>query len=195
MPRYVDHDARRTEIARAVCELIAERGIEAATLRETAARAGVSMGAVQRAFSKDGMLRFTLDHISTQIKQRATERIEASGAPGSARVLLTVTLQELAIADPEQCAAARVWLAFLAHATTHAEYAEAIRTAHRETLELIIWLIEYGRGIGEFRDDVDPEPTARGLHALIDGFTQHAALGHAVGIRELIEHAVRPLCP
>ncbi|MBL1079160.1 TetR/AcrR family transcriptional regulator [Nocardia sp. 2] len=195
MPRQVDHDARRSEIARAVCELIAERGIEAATLRETADRAGVSMGAVQRAFSKDGMLRCALDHLSAQIKQRATARIETSPEPKSARTLLTVTLQELVFADPDQRVAARVWLAFVSHAATRAEFAEVIRTALADTLDLIVWLLEFGRSTGEIRDDVVIAPTARRLQLLVDGLTQHVVLGHttAAAAHAEVDAAVREL--
>ncbi|WP_067541131.1 TetR/AcrR family transcriptional regulator [Nocardia crassostreae] len=195
MPRQVDHDARRTAIAQAVCELIAERGIEGATLRETADRAGVSMGAVQRAFPKDGMLRFALDHIAAQLKERADARVAASGAPKSARTLLTVVLEALVLADGDQQIAARVWLAFLAHSATRADFAEVIRIALRDTHGLIVWLLEYGRGSGEFRDDVEAAPTARALQALADGLTQHIVVGHVTvaETRDLIERAVRPL--
>lgn len=192
MPRQVDHDARRSTIAEAVCELIAERGIGAATLRETADRAGVSMGAVQRAFSKDGMLRCALDHIAGQIKQRADARIAASPEPESARMLLTVTLQELVLADQ---VAARVWLAFLAHAATRTEFADVIRTALRDTLALIVWLLEYGQGTGEIRDDIEAPRAALALQALVDGLTQHVVLGHSsaeTAYRE-IDAAVREL--
>ncbi|MGK5632559.1 TetR family transcriptional regulator, partial [Streptomyces sp. URMC 123] len=48
MPRQIDHEERRRLIADAVCALADRRGLEGVTLRDVAAEAGVSMGAVQR---------------------------------------------------------------------------------------------------------------------------------------------------
>jgi TetR/AcrR family transcriptional regulator, transcriptional repressor of bet genes len=47
MPKQVDHEERRQEIAAAVVRLVTTRGIETASLRTVASEAGVSMGAVQ----------------------------------------------------------------------------------------------------------------------------------------------------
>lgn len=46
MPKQVDHDERRREIATAVLRLVTTGGVEAASLRTVAGEAGVSMGAV-----------------------------------------------------------------------------------------------------------------------------------------------------
>lgn len=190
MPRHVDHDARRRQIAEAVCELIAERGIEGVTLRDVAARAGVSMGAVQRAFPKDGMLGFALDHIVAQAHQRAADRIEQAGLTESARALLVVCLQELALAGPGQRTQAVVWLTFAAQAAVREQLAGVLRDYYDKGLGLLVWLIEHGQLIGEIRADIDAGEQARVLHALADGLTQHIALGLAdsADARRLIDH-------
>ena len=81
MPRQVDHVSRRRLIAEAVCHLADERGLEGVTLRDVAARAQVSMGAVQRCFrTKEEMLVFALGHISERIRERVQARLVRSPA-------------------------------------------------------------------------------------------------------------------
>lgn len=179
MPKQIDHAARRRQIAEAVCELIAERGIEAVTLRDVAAHAGVSMGAVQRAFPKQGMLDFALEHIIADARERGTRRIESSETPSSAKTLLTISLQEIASAGPDQRAQATVWLTFVAQAGAREQFASTIRANHEKVLDLLEWLIKYGQRTGEIRDDVDAREEAHTLQALTDGLTQHIVLGHA----------------
>jgi len=195
MPRQIDHDARRRQIAEAVCELIAEHGIEAVTLRDVAARAGVSMGAVQRAFPKDGMVGFALDHIVAQAHQRAASRIEDSGAAESARALLVISMQEMALAGPGQRAQAVVWLTFTAQAAVREQLAGLIRDHHDKGLGLLVWLIQHGQRTGEIHSDADAHEEARVLHALADGLTQHIALGLTTpaDARRLIDYHTRHL--
>ncbi|WP_158886700.1 TetR/AcrR family transcriptional regulator [Amycolatopsis anabasis] len=192
MPRQVDHDARRQRIADAVCELIAERGIEAATLRDVADRAGVSMGAVQRSFPKDGMLRFALEHIIARTTERARSRIDGSD---HARDLLRITVHEMTLA--ESPAEARVWLTFVAQAGVRDEFAAVLREQHAKALELLEWLIAYGQHAGHIRAEIDPAPEARALQAMADGLTQHVVLGHTTPAeaRALIDRATSGFWP
>lgn len=179
MPRQVDHDARRHQIAEAVCALIAERGIEAVTLREVAARAGVSMGAVQRSFPKDGMLLFALEHVVSEAEQGGQRRVEQSGSRESARTLLMATLEQMTLAEDEHGVRARVWLTFAAQASVQEELARILRTHSAKGLDLLVWLIEYGQRTGEIRPDLNVRREARMLQTLVDGITVHAALGQA----------------
>ncbi|MFI1829837.1 TetR/AcrR family transcriptional regulator, partial [Streptomyces sp. NPDC020412] len=70
------------------CRLADERGLEGVTLRDVAARAQVSMGAVQRCFStKDEMLAFTLDHVGERIGERVRARVVRAPAQSAASAL------------------------------------------------------------------------------------------------------------
>ena len=53
MPRIVDHAERRAAIARSAALAIAELGLEQATMREIAARSGVSKGIVAHYFARE----------------------------------------------------------------------------------------------------------------------------------------------
>lgn len=71
MPKIVDHDERRAYIARVSAEIIAEQGLEQATLREIAARSGVSKGIVEHYFAnKDDVIAAALDWVNTRYLRR-----------------------------------------------------------------------------------------------------------------------------
>ena len=56
-PAPVDHDERRARLTEVLLDVVAEGGLEAATIRTVAAAAGVSIGTVQHYFkTKDDML-------------------------------------------------------------------------------------------------------------------------------------------
>lgn len=75
VPKVVDHDQRREELARAVWAVIARAGVEGATVRAVAAEAGWSMGALRYYFAtQDGLLRFALE----VMLRRTPERLRSS---------------------------------------------------------------------------------------------------------------------
>lgn len=179
MPRQVDYEDRRRRIAEAVCTLIARSGMEAASLRDVAAQANVSMGAVQRCFrTKEDMLLFALEHISQHVSGRANQRIAATSTPQAASTLLSHTLAELALLDEQAKTQAHVWLAFVAHAPASEKLAAVLRDTYTKLHDLIAWLIRYGQDTREFPQNLDPDGEANTLLALADGLTVHVLAGH-----------------
>ncbi|MEU5689113.1 TetR family transcriptional regulator [Streptomyces venezuelae] len=198
MPKQVDYEDRRSRIAQAVCRLIARSGMEAVSLRDVAAEAGVSMGAVQRCFrTKDEMLLFALEDISDRIGDRARARIEASGTPESALTLLDRTLSALALLEPEDRTEAQVWGAFVAQAAVSEELAAVLRDTYAKLHDLLAWLLDYGRTTGELRPDLDARSQARLLLALTEGLTSQVLVGHESpeGARELLRDYAQNLRP
>ncbi|RSN61424.1 TetR family transcriptional regulator [Amycolatopsis sp. WAC 04182] len=64
MPKRVDHQERRREIAEALFRIAAAQGLQAVTLRAVAAEAGISMNLVQYYFpTKEEMLRFAWQRV------------------------------------------------------------------------------------------------------------------------------------
>ncbi|WP_031508775.1 TetR/AcrR family transcriptional regulator [Streptomyces megasporus] len=171
MPRRIDHDGRRRRIADAVCLLADERGLEGVTLRDVAARAEVSMGAVQRCFrTKEEVLVFALAHVGERITDRVRARLAASPAR-SARTSLRHTLAEVSLLAEEHRAEARVWLAFVAQAAVTPALATVVRGSYDELRALLVRLI------AEAVDPPHPEREADALLALADGLTTHVLIG------------------
>ncbi|MFH8366531.1 TetR/AcrR family transcriptional regulator [Streptomyces sp. NPDC018031] len=172
MPKQVDHEERRRLIAEAVCGLADTHGLEGVTLRDVAARAGVSMGAVQRCFrTKEEMLAFALGHIGERVAGRARARITGSPAQ-SAGTALAHTVTEVSLLADEHRAEARVWLAFIAQAAVSPGLAEIIRRNYAALQDVFTRLVAEAAG----RPDADRE--ARALLALADGLTTHVLIGH-----------------
>lgn len=88
MPKQVDYGSRRRRIAEAVCLLADEQGPEGVSMRDVAARAQVSLGAVQRCFrTKEGMLLFAVEHVGERVTERVRARIAAGPAQSAATAL------------------------------------------------------------------------------------------------------------
>ncbi|MFJ6425804.1 TetR/AcrR family transcriptional regulator [Streptomyces hydrogenans] len=187
MPKQVDHVSRRRLIAEAVCHLADEHGLEGVTLRDVAARAQVSMGAVQRCFrTKEEMLVFTLGHIGERIGERVRARLVRSPAQ-SAGTALGHAATEISLLREEHRAEARVWLAFVAQAAVNEALATTLRASYAPLQETFTRLIaeaadaEAGSGSDAGADRaalVDPRREARTLLALVDGLTTHVLIGH-----------------
>ena len=80
MPAQVDHDERRRELADVAIELIAEAGLDGASVRKIAARAGYSTVVVAHYFrNKEELLRQAFEHT---IEQTARQ-IDAAMAGGA----------------------------------------------------------------------------------------------------------------
>ncbi|MEO3766455.1 TetR/AcrR family transcriptional regulator [Streptomyces sp. B8F3] len=178
MPRQVDHVSRRRTIAEAVCRLAGERGLEGVTLRDVAARAEVSMGAVQRCFrTKEEMLVFALGYVSERVGERVRARLVRSPAQ-SAGTALGHAAAEVSLLGDENRAEARVWLAFVAQAAVSDALAGTLRANYAGVHEVFVRLLaEAGEDAG--RDvPLDPQREARALLALADGLTVHVLVGH-----------------
>ena len=161
MPKQVDYDSRRRQIAEAVCLLADEHGPEGVSMRDVAARAQVSLGAVQRCFrTKEEMLLFAVEHVGERVRARLT----ADSSLGQA-------IDEIALLREEHRAEARIWLAFVAQAAVKEPLARPLRTSYAALHDLLVRLAT-GSGLA------DPPAAARALLALADGLTTHVVIGH-----------------
>ncbi|WP_051710934.1 TetR/AcrR family transcriptional regulator [Streptomyces sp. NRRL S-350] len=177
MPRQVDHEERRHRIAEAVCLLADEHGLEGVTLRDVAARAQVSMGAVQRCFrSKEEMLVFTLGNIGERITERARARLIRSPAQ-SAATALGHAVAEVALLREEHHAEARVWLAFIAQAVVSEPLADTLKANYAALHETFTRLIREAGESARRTAPIDPQREAHTLLALADGLTTHVLIG------------------
>src|SRR4030081_2122253 len=117
MPKQVDHEARRQQLAEAGCRLAGSQGLEAVSLRHVAAEAGVSMGQVQHYFTtKDEMLLFAFHTLSARVARRLAAPVQALVQPPSTRALLRALLVAMVSTDDEGRTEAPLWVAFVARA-------------------------------------------------------------------------------
>ena len=173
MPKVVDHAARRAELAAAVWSITADRGLGAASLREVAAEAGWSLGALRHYFaSRDELLRFAFGVAAERGRERIV-RAATSGAP--TRAGLRRSLEEMLPLDAERATECRVWLAFVVGADLASALAAERERAYAELLDELARQLD-----GLTRFGHSPERTARLLWAAVEGIALQGVAAPAV---------------
>jgi len=106
VPKRVDHEERRRQIADALLRTAAERGLHATGMREVAAEAGVSLRLVQYYFgTKEELLLAAMQHLAAQFGDRVLariRRIKETESPASPRDVIAAILTEALPADDER---------------------------------------------------------------------------------------------
>ncbi|WP_431045863.1 TetR/AcrR family transcriptional regulator [Streptomyces sp. P1-3] len=171
MPKVVDHQARRVQIADAVQALITEQGLDRVTMARTAATAGVSVGHVQHYFpTKDEMLLFTHERVVQKTLDRVSAlRDRAARQQLPIRDVVAEGLAEWLPADPRRRSAHRVALAFVGRTVDNPRLARAHAETGRLIRSMLATAIQNGKECGEVPHDTDPALTALELHSLAEG--------------------------
>ncbi|MGI5199044.1 TetR/AcrR family transcriptional regulator [Streptomyces sp. CA-288835] len=180
MPKRVDHEERRRLIAEAVRRIAADRGLEAVSLGEVAAEAGISKGLVQHYFpSKDEMLRYATttlrDHVDSRLANGVTRG--ANGVTQGAPSLRAAVVALLPVDDASRTEAL-VANAFLMRALKDPEIADRFRAGHAQLREALAAMVADAQTVGDLSADLDPTLEADLLLALIAGLGDAVLLGH-----------------
>lgn len=128
MPKLVDPEIRRVELTDAAARLIARAGIGAATLRNVAAEAGLTTGALTHYFADKREL--LLRTFEASLQGRLARR--PPRGPGDITESLRDTLVGALPIDEERRRHWMVTVAFCAEAAGDAELAGTQRDAYRE---------------------------------------------------------------
>jgi TetR/AcrR family transcriptional repressor of bet genes len=173
MPKIVDHEQRREELAAAVWRLASRDGLDAVTIRSVSAEAGWSTGALHHYFSdKEELLLFAFKTVADRVGRRvATARAESGEPLELARALLAIGLP----LDDERRDETRLWFAFLGLALTRPPLARAQRLAYRAWRRQVADALRDAQGQGDIDETVDVEREAAGLVALVDGLAVQAS--------------------
>ncbi|GAA1289706.1 TetR/AcrR family transcriptional regulator [Saccharothrix xinjiangensis] len=179
MPKLVDHDRRRAELARVVWRVIGRHGIEGATVRRVAEEAGVSIGGLRHYFdSHQGLLRFAAAEVASAVGPRVAAHLDGD-LPGPERARLV--LEELLPLDADRRVEVDVWLACLARARVDGamdELRHAAWAGERHLCRLAVALCRGGAPPTAIGDELDErlERHARRLHVVVDGLTLQTAM-------------------
>ncbi|HZC99607.1 MAG TPA: TetR/AcrR family transcriptional regulator [Actinomycetes bacterium] len=179
MPKQVDHQARRRRITDALLRITSTHGLQAVSLREVAAEAGVSMGQVQHYFhTKDQMLAFAVRHQHERITQRIQQHLARAPDPRPARVVLHAMAVAMLPLDDQGRAEASIWLAFLARATVQPSFAAPLRAAYPQIVAALTEQLRRAQDDGELPATCNPQREADILFALVQGLLGPVLLGH-----------------
>ncbi|WP_330461045.1 TetR/AcrR family transcriptional regulator [Streptomyces sp. NBC_00820] len=102
MPKLVDHEERRTQIAEALIRVAGRRGLHAVGMRDVAAEAGVSLRLVQYYFqTKEKLLFYGLQHLTRRFTARMSARLLSAGQDPGPRATIEALLLASLPADEE----------------------------------------------------------------------------------------------
>lgn len=176
MPKVVDHEQRRREIAAAVWRLASAHGLESVSLRQVAAEAGVSMRLVQYYFeTKDRMLLFALRHLNEVLEGRVRTALGGEPTP---RQIIRTTLAELVPADEHGRMVSLVFIAYFVRALADPVFGEAFQGDGTDELSAFFAaLIRDSQAAGLSPAGLDPEREVATLMAVANGMGPDVLLG------------------
>lgn len=177
MPKQVDHEARRQEIAEALFRIASTRGLERASLRDVAAEAGISLGRLQHYFrTREEMLVFALRRMNELADQRIRERIGAIDGEPAPREILRECLRGMLALDEKSRTGYLVGVAYFVRAV----HDETLRALAQEGIPQLraffAELLRQAQEGGEVPQGRDPDDEAMKLICLAEGLNTYIAL-------------------
>ncbi|WP_344636556.1 TetR/AcrR family transcriptional regulator [Kitasatospora cystarginea] len=167
----VDHEERRRQIAEALLRIADTQGLQSASMRAVAAEAGVSLRLVQYYFTtKQALLLDALARLGTQLQARMESWIRAAGSPPTPRSIVTAILSSILPTDPESRRITRTYAAYYTLVLNDPELVGKHGTSQPDLLEgFLAKQLRAAQQAGEIAPDRDPEMTAAGLLAMVNG--------------------------
>ncbi len=169
MPKIVDHDKRRDEIALVACRVVAENGFDQATIVRIAREAGYTTGMVAHYFdTKQDIIIAALRLNLRRIEERLTR--PAGQAPAD---LLTVLSEALPIDEARfiECA---FWTAFWGQVSADKRLKRINAWVHREYMRLFERCLSQGWDIWPQLAPGTRDQVLRSLVTFINGITASA---------------------
>jgi AcrR family transcriptional regulator len=174
VPKRVDHEERRRQIADALLRTAVTRGLHATGMREVAAEAGVSLRLVQYYFgTKEELLLAAMQHLAAQFSERALARIrrvKPTEGPANPRDVIAAILTEGLPADEERRTFTVLYTAYFALSLT--EPALAIAPLVRNSsavIDVVAAQLRAGQAAGDTPAQLDPDTEAVSLLAMSAG--------------------------
>ncbi len=184
MPKRVDHEERRRQIADALLRTAAARGLHATGMREVAAEAGVSLRLVQYYFgTKEELLLAGMQHLAARFGERAMtriRRIKETGGEARPRDVIAAILAEALPADNERRTFAVLNAAYFALALT--DRALAIAPLVKNTnavIDVVAAQLRAARAAGDTPAHLDPDAEALSLLAMSAGLGNSVLAGQS----------------
>ncbi|CEI83232.1 HTH-type transcriptional regulator BetI [Oceanobacillus oncorhynchi] len=175
MPKKVDHQKRKIQIAETTWKVIVEEGIEHATVRKIAQASGLSVGAVRHYFATQSeLLHFSMELVSDRVIQRAKARKFSKDR--DPLELVTEGVSEVLPVDEERKIEMGVWLAFSAKVLvdkTLRELSDKVYGDMHEGFKNVVHALQL---LDIAKDGLDIEMEVNRLHAIVDGMAMHHLL-------------------
>lgn len=188
MPKIVDREAQRRQIAAAAVRVVGETGFEGARLRDIARAAGVTTGAVAHYFEgKEAVLEAALEgmvgHLLEQLDtlRAAPTEVDPSGATRAQRAGFARRYLSYLPTHPARRAEWRVWVAYWGRAVARdSAVAERLRRIHQRHYAALVDRLADAlstlRPVGAAASSTECRRCADACIAAIDGVGTRATL-------------------
>jgi TetR/AcrR family transcriptional regulator, transcriptional repressor of bet genes len=132
MPKIVDHDERRQEIALAACQAIAKKGLDAVRLSDIAREAGCTTGMLAHYFTtKWDVILAALRLMHVRLERRLSDRLRDQ------EIGLADLLQDALPTTPEYRAESAAWLTFWGVAVSRPDLLKRTAQMHSDWRSLV----------------------------------------------------------
>ena len=182
MPKRVDHEERRQQIAEALLRTAAVRGLHATGMREVAAEAGVSLRLVQYYFgTKEELLLAAMQHLAARFGAQATARFrQANTSPASPRDVIAAILAQSLPADEERRTFHLIYTAYLALSLTDPALAIAPLVKNSGAVAGVLAAqLRAAQAAGDTPAHLDPDLEALTLMAMSAGLATSVLAGQS----------------
>ncbi|MFF8371750.1 TetR/AcrR family transcriptional regulator [Streptomyces lydicus] len=179
MPKRVDHEERRTQIAEALVRVAGRRGLHAVGMREVAAEAGVSLRLVQYYFeTKEKLLLYGLQQLAGQLGARVAARLRTAGDNPGPRATIEALLRESLPTDEESRTFHLVYTSYAVLAVTdEALAAQPFTDGPNAAEDAVTRLLQQAQDARLTAPDMDARREAAGLLAMSAGLGTSILVG------------------
>jgi AcrR family transcriptional regulator len=174
MPKIVDHDQRRDQIALVACRVVAENGFDQATIVRIAREAGYTTGMVAHYFdTKQDIIIAALRLILRRIEERLTK------PSGDAQTDLLTVLSEALPIDEQRYIECAFWTAFWGQVSADKRLKRINAWVHREYMRLFERCLSEGWPLWAQLSVATREQVLRSVVTFINGVTASAVVSQS----------------
>ncbi|WP_407268521.1 TetR/AcrR family transcriptional regulator [Radiobacillus sp. PE A8.2] len=188
MPKLIDQEKRKIQIAEATWKVIVEEGLEHASVRKIAKTAGLSVGSLRHYFSTQSeLLLYSMNLVSERVKQR----IENTNYQGAPLEMVTLAVSELLPIDEDRRIEMEVWFVFSAKTLVDSKLKATSEKVYSEMHDGFANIIGTLESYHLTKHGLDFDTEIDRLHTLVDGMALHHLLHPKLFTYEKMIHTLK----
>ncbi|TDD03338.1 TetR family transcriptional regulator [Saccharopolyspora terrae] len=188
MPKIVDHESRRIEVAEAVWTVVQRDGINAASVRAVAAECGWTYGMIAHYFkNRDDLLLFAYRLALTRELERAPT---AKEQPDPVERLVGLLVRALPI-DKDASLDLRIWLGFMGRVADDPSLAKAVLGEHSHYHSAVLDHVHECFEAARVSTPLPAETLTRQITVYVDGLGIAATLDPDTYSADTLESTLR----
>ena len=180
MPKLIDQDSRRQEIAYAVWRVVLRDGVSAVSIRDVAAEARLAVGSVRHVFGSKAEL---LEYSMALVHEQTRDRVATHFAIKDPRKFAEAVLAELLPLDDQRRTEMAVNMSVVAESPSHPALRRVALDAQQAISDACAAVLARLRHDDLIRPDVEMAYETERLHALVDGLALHALTAERKDLR------------